>query len=113
MTVSRRGTAEIPCCSSGTCFGFDREGQVGKRGEVRHRWSHAAIYVGKCGGVDAEARVRAFVEADLECGVRAFSIEELEGFVTLACGEREMSAPQEGGVRRNFRAFPCCGSFGP
>jgi hypothetical protein len=35
-------------------------------------WSHAAIYVGGCGGVDAEGRVRAFVEADMEKGVRAF-----------------------------------------
>jgi hypothetical protein len=42
-------------------------------------WSHAAIYVGECGGVDAEGRVRAFVEADMEKGVRAFPIEELEG----------------------------------
>src|SRR5208282_4502300 len=48
-------------------------------------WSHAAIYVGPCGGVDAEGRVRAFVEADLERGVRAFPIEELEGLHLRIC----------------------------
>ena len=48
-------------------------------------WSHAAIYVGKRGGVDAEGRVRAFVEADLERGVRAFPIEELEGLHLRIC----------------------------
>jgi hypothetical protein len=48
-------------------------------------WSHAAIYVGGCGGVDAEGRVRAFVEADIEKGVRAFPIEELEGLHLRIC----------------------------
>ena len=48
-------------------------------------WSHAAIYVGGCGGVDAEGRVRAFVEADMEKGVRAFPIEELEGLHLRIC----------------------------
>src|SRR5580704_6623589 len=48
-------------------------------------WSHAAIYVGNGGGVDAEGRVRAFVEADLERGVRAFPIEELEGLHLRIC----------------------------
>ena len=48
-------------------------------------WSHAAIYVGKCGGVDAEGRVPAFVEADMERGVRAFPIEELEGLHLRIC----------------------------
>jgi hypothetical protein len=48
-------------------------------------WSHAVIYVGKRGGVDAEGRVRAFVEADLERGVRAFPIEELEGLHLRIC----------------------------
>jgi hypothetical protein len=48
-------------------------------------WSHAAIYVGKCGGVDAEGRMCAFVEADMEHGVRAFPIEELEGLHLRVC----------------------------
>src|SRR3984885_5251960 len=48
-------------------------------------WSHAAIYVGGCGGVDADGRVRAFVEADMEKGVRAFPIEELEGLHLRIC----------------------------
>ena len=48
-------------------------------------WSHAAIYVGGCGGVDAEGRVRCFVEADMEKGVRAFPIEELEGLHLRIC----------------------------
>jgi hypothetical protein len=48
-------------------------------------WSHAAIYVGKRGGVDAEGRVRAFVEADMEHGVRAFPVEELEGLHLRIC----------------------------
>jgi hypothetical protein len=48
-------------------------------------WSHAAIYVGGCGGVDAEGRVLAFVEADMEKGVRAFPIEELEGLHLRIC----------------------------
>jgi hypothetical protein len=48
-------------------------------------WSHAAIYVGGCGGLDAEGRVRAFVEADMEKGVRAFPIEELEGLHLRIC----------------------------
>ena len=46
---------------------------------TQYSWSHARIYVGGCGGLDAEGRVRAFVEADMEKGVRAFPIEELEG----------------------------------
>jgi hypothetical protein len=48
-------------------------------------WSHAVIYVGKRGGVDAEGRVRAFVEADMEHGVRAFPIEELQGLHLRIC----------------------------
>jgi hypothetical protein len=48
-------------------------------------WSHAAIYVGGCDGVDAEGRVRAFVEADMENGVRAFPIEELGGLHLRSC----------------------------
>ena len=55
-------------------------------------WSHAAIYVGKCGGVDAEGRVRAFVEADMEHGVRAFSIEELEGLHLRICRPMGLSS---------------------
>jgi hypothetical protein len=48
-------------------------------------WSHAAIYVGGCGGLDSEGRVRAFVEADIEKGVRAFPIEEPEGLHLRIC----------------------------
>jgi hypothetical protein len=48
-------------------------------------WSHAAIYVGGCGGADAEGRMQAFVEADMEKGVRAFPIEELEGLHLRIC----------------------------
>src|ERR1700722_11212630 len=55
-------------------------------------WSHAAIYVGKCGGVDAEGRVRALVEADMEHGVRAFSIEELEGLHLRICRPMGLSS---------------------
>jgi hypothetical protein len=55
-------------------------------------WSHAAIYVGGCGGVDAEGRVRAFVEADMEHGVRAFPIEELEGLHLRICRPEGLSS---------------------
>ena len=55
-------------------------------------WSHAAIYVGKRGGVDAEGRVRAFVEADMEHGVRAFPIEELEGLHLRICRPMGLSS---------------------
>ena len=55
-------------------------------------WSHAAIYVGKRGGVDAEGRVRAFVEADMEHGVRAFPSEELEGLNLRICRPMGLSS---------------------
>jgi Permuted papain-like amidase enzyme, YaeF/YiiX, C92 family len=48
-------------------------------------WSHAAIYVGDRGGVDAEGRTHAFVEADMEHGVHAFPIEEFEGLHLRVC----------------------------
>jgi hypothetical protein len=54
-------------------------------------WSHAAIYVGECGGVDAEGRVRAFVEADIEKGVRAFPIEDLQGLHLRICRPEGLS----------------------
>jgi hypothetical protein len=55
-------------------------------------WPHAAIYVGGCGGVDAKGRVRAFVEADMEKGVRAFPIEELEGLHLRICRHVRLSS---------------------
>src|SRR5271156_5061195 len=173
MTVSRRGTAQIPCCSLGTCSALIAKVRRGsaarsrplwltafldlKRGSRRESpdmyrllratgsflsrylnrqtlgayphpaadlalmsqiikpadvvlvegkrristaikyltqssWSHAAIYVGGCGGVDAEGRVRAFVEADMEKGVRAFPIEELEGLHLRICRPMGLSS---------------------
>ena len=65
-------------------------------------WSHAAIYVGGCGGVDAEGRVRAFVEDDMEKGVRAFSIEELEGLHLRIC-RRMFLTPRDGCEKTSLR----------
>ena len=49
-------------------------------------WSHSVIYVGECGGVDAEGRVVAFVEADMEEGRLAhFRRKELEGLHLRIC----------------------------
>jgi hypothetical protein len=48
--------------------------------------------------VDAEGRVRAFVEADMEHGVRAFPIEELEGLHLRICRPMGLSSQGAGQV---------------
>jgi hypothetical protein len=48
-------------------------------------WSHAALYVGESGGIDAKGRIRALAEADTEHGVRAFALEELAGLHLRIC----------------------------
>jgi hypothetical protein len=55
-------------------------------------WSHAALYVGEYGGVDAFGQVRALVEADVEHGVRAFPLDELKGYHLRICRPAGLSA---------------------
>ena len=49
-------------------------------------WSHSAIYVGGCGGVDAEGRVRALVEADMERAFAHFPSKNLKVIICVSAG---------------------------
>jgi hypothetical protein len=51
-------------------------------------WSHVAIYVGKCGGVDAEGRVRAFVEAVMEAASAHSPSKNLKACICAFAGPR-------------------------
>ncbi len=48
-------------------------------------WSHAVLYVGERGILDAKGRACALAEADTEHGVRVFALEELAGFHLRIC----------------------------
>jgi hypothetical protein len=55
-------------------------------------WSHAALYVGDRAGIDAEGSTCALVEADTDHGVRAFPLDELDGYHLRICRPVGLSA---------------------
>jgi hypothetical protein len=48
-------------------------------------WSHAALYAGSTGLIDATGRPRDFLEADIREGVRAVSVAEFAGLHCRVC----------------------------
>jgi hypothetical protein len=65
------------------------EGRARISGAIKYltqsTWSHAALFVGEAGGVDAEGHPCPMLESDVEKGVRTFPLPELAGHHLRVC----------------------------